>query len=157
MISRMHLACLRAPQTTRQNTLGNVIDRCDVQLFSCHEGSGIFNFTISLIPNGSLLNVKHLFVSPNLKICSTSSSCRRAAITSTPKRTHVAHVHSIEHRNREQYPLLTGGNFWIYVVMGVRYGLVGLVPVFEMGTVGRLEKRLEVLVTRALQKHNHYR
>ena len=40
---------------------------------------------------------------------------------------HVAHVHGIEHRNRERYLLLTRGNFWIYLVMGLRYGLVGLV------------------------------
>ena len=41
---------------------------------------------------------------------------------------HVAHVHRIEHTKREQYPLLTGGNFWIHLVMGVQYGLGGLVP-----------------------------
>ena len=45
-----------------------------------------------------------------------------------PSAAHVAHVRSIEDRNGERYPLLTGGNFWIYLVMGVRYGLVGLVP-----------------------------
>ena len=44
--------------------------------------------------------------------------------------THVAYVHSIEHRNRELYPLLTGVNFWICLVMGVRYGRVGLVAIF---------------------------
>ena len=59
-----------------------------------------------------------------------------------PTHPHVAHVHNttltetaISSRHR--------GRFWIYLVMDMQYGWS---RVFEMGTVGRLEKRSEVLV-----------
>ena len=41
---------------------------------------------------------------------------------------HVAHVHGIGHRKREQYGLLAEGDFQISPVMGVQYVVVGLVP-----------------------------
>ena len=40
----------------------------------------------------------------------------------------MAHVHNIDHMNTERYSLLTGVNFWMYLVMGVQSSRVGLVP-----------------------------
>ena len=64
---------------------------------------------------------------------------------------HVPLVPGIEHRVREQYSSLTGGNFWIYRGRCVRYALVGGVgsAVLDMGANRRLEKRSEVLALKS--------